>query len=299
MSYSINQLIRCFIILILTRTEPWYDWFKIFKTILISILKNPSTVFSRDSIETKSNFLTDYLPKNITVISPTGLRFLARPHYEDLVRILFSEIVAKWEPINEIKIKPNQIILDIGANVGYYSLKFSKIMGHTGKIIAIEPDPNSYFTLKQNFELNDFSNIEIHNVAITDKNEVIHLFQNQTHSGKSSIFKNSDFKESIKISTKTLDEITGNRFSKIDFIKIDTEGSELSILKGATETLKITHKILIELHEEILIKNEQNPLEIKKILELNGFKIKTFSEYWDGKKSQNRLFHSDYLLAEK
>ena len=40
MSYSINQMIRCFFVLIITRTDPWYDWFKIFKTILLSLLKN-------------------------------------------------------------------------------------------------------------------------------------------------------------------------------------------------------------------------------------------------------------------
>ena len=299
MSYSINQMIQCFVVLITTRTDPWYDWFKIFKTILYSLLKNPSSVFSRISDETKSDFLTNYLSKNIIVTSPFGLKFLARPHYEDLVRFLFSHIVAKWEPINEIKINPNYTIIDIGANVGYYSLKFSKIMRDTGKILAIEPDPDTYSILEQNCTLNNLSNIEILNLAISDKNEFINLFQDKSHSGKSSLFSKSDDGDSIKITTKTLDRLIDNRFSTIDFIKIDTEGAELSILKGATETLKITKKILIELHEEILEKNEQDPLEIKTILESNGFKIKTFSEFWDAKTSQNKIFHSDYILGEK
>ena len=159
MSYSINQMIRCFFVLIITRTDPWYDWFKIFKTILLSLLKNPSSIFSRISNKTKSDFLTNYLSKNIIVTSPFGLKFLARPHYEDLVRFLFSHIVAKWEPINEIKINLDDAIIDIGANVGYYSLKFSKMMGVTGQILAIEPDPDTCSILEQNCTLNNFKNI--------------------------------------------------------------------------------------------------------------------------------------------
>jgi len=299
MSYSINQMIRCFFVLIITRTDPWYDWFKIFKTILLSLLKNPSSIFSRISNKTKSDFLTNYLSKNIIVTSPFGLKFLARPHYEDLVRFLFSHIVAKWEPINEIKINLDDAIIDIGANVGYYSLKFSKMMGVTGQILAIEPDPDTCSILEQNCTLNNFKNIEVLNLAISDKNDIINLFQDKSHSGKSSVFSNSDDGKAVKITTQTLDSLTEKRFSTIDFIKIDTEGAELSILKGAAKTLKITNKILIELHEEILEKNQQDPLEIKTILESNGFKIKTFPEYWNAKTSQNKIFHSDYILGEK
>ena len=83
---------------------------------------------------------------------------MARPGYEDLARFLFSPIVAKWEPINEIEVTSGQTIIDIGANVGYYSLKFSSLIGDSGKIISLEPDTNTFQVLKQNCDLNNFKN---------------------------------------------------------------------------------------------------------------------------------------------
>ena len=140
-------------------TKPWYDWFLIVKTILFSLIKNPGTIFSTNNQKTKSDFLTSFLSKNVIVTSPSGISFLARPGYEDLARFLFSPIVAKWEPINEIEVTSGQTIIDIGANVGYYSLKFSSLIGDSGKIISLEPDTNTFQVLKQNCDLNNFKNI--------------------------------------------------------------------------------------------------------------------------------------------
>lgn len=296
LSYSLTQIIKCLIILFNTRTYPRFDWFLIFKTILLSFLKNPNTVISRSE---NSNFLSNFLTKNVVVKSPHGIIFLARIGYEDLVRFLFSHVLAKWEPINEIDIDSNQIFIDIGANVGYYSLKFSSIIGKDGKIIAIEPDPDTFDILNKNYQLNNFQNIESLNLAISEKDGFLNLFRNEKHSGTSSLFSNSNNDDSIKIPTKTLDNLLENRFNKIDLIKIDTEGSELSILKGATNILKITNKILIELHEKILIKNNQDPQEIIQILKNNNFEITTFNQYWNSKTSQNQQLKSDYILAEK
>lgn len=296
LSYSLIQIIQCLNILFKTRTNPWYDWFLIFKTILFSFIKNPNSIISRTK---NSNFLSNFLPKNIVVKSPLGIIFLARIGYEDLVRFLFSHIVAKWEPINEIKIESKQIFVDIGANVGYYSLKFSSIIGKSGKIIAIEPDIDTFEILKQNCELNNFRNIETLNLAVSDTDGFLTLYRNEKHSGKSSLFLNSNETNSIKIPTKTLDNLLKDRFEKIDFVKIDTEGAELSILKGASNILKITNKILIELHEEILLNNHQDPEEIITILKNNNFKITTFNKYWNSETSQNQNLKSDYILAEK
>ena len=280
-------------------TKPWYDWFLIVKTILFSLIKNPGTIFSTNNQKTKSDFLTSFLSKNVIVTSPSGISFLARPGYEDLARFLFSPIVAKWEPINEIEVTSGQTIIDIGANVGYYSLKFSSLIGDSGKIISLEPDTNTFQVLKQNCDLNNFKNIETLNLAVSDTDGFLTLYRDEKHSGKSSLFTGSNNKDSIRITTKTLDTLLKDRFQNIDFIKIDTEGAELSILKGASNILKITQKILIELHEEILQQNNQDPLEIEKILKDHGFQIRKFPQYWDKKSSQNKIFQSDYLLGEK
>lgn len=296
---TLMNFLTCLFILLRLTTTPKSHWFLLIFSIFKTLLKHPNSIFKRKSEEEQSHFLTDYLSHEIIVKSPTGIFFVARPKYEDLARFLFSAYVAKWEPISDISIKKSDLVIDIGANVGYYTLKLAPLIGESGKIISIEPDPNNFKTLKHNCELNHFINTELHNIALSDKQGIEKLFFTEKHSGKSSLFESENQKNSFDIVSNSLDNILNDRFLKIDLIKIDTEGAELSILKGAQKTLKITNKILIELHEEILLKNNQDPLEIKEILIENGFKITTFSENWIPTESSNKLFKSDYLLGEK
>ena len=86
---------------------------------------------------------------------------------------LFAEIVAKWEPLKILKPKKNDIVIDVGANTGYYSLRLSSLVGENGKVIAIEPDPQTFNSLTKNCELNNISNVDTHNIAISDSNEEI------------------------------------------------------------------------------------------------------------------------------
>ncbi|MCV0430405.1 FkbM family methyltransferase [Nitrosopumilus sp.] len=298
MKITSKKFFQCFYLLLKTSTIPKTDWFSLFKTILLTILKHPNSVFKRQTEESKKHFLTDYLAKPIIVKSPEGIIFVARPKFEDLARFLFSEVIAKWEPFSLITGK-NNVIIDLGANVGYYTLKLSK-KNKDCKIIAIEPDPNTFKILSQNCELNNLKNIALHNVAISEENGTVKLFQSKTHSGTSSILSKSySQNESVSIKSITLDNLLGNLYKKIDWLKIDVEGSELFVLKGASNTLKITNKIIIELHEEILNQNNQSSKQIIDILTKNNFKITTFTEYWNQNTSQNQELKSDYILAEK
>lgn len=300
MKINPSKIFQCFIILLKTSTNPSRDWFLIFKTIFITLIKNPEVIFNRTTTNSQRNFLTDYLPHDVIVNSPDGIIFVARPRYEDLARFLFSKIVAKWEPISEIQTKTGQIIIDVGSNVGYYTLKFAKDVGKTGKIISVEPDPDTFYILKKNCKLNNFTNVELYNFAIGDHSGIEKLFKSKTHSGKSSLSSNSDkSNDFVTVELVTLDELLEDKFPNIDWLKIDVEGSELGVIKGCPNILSKTKKILLEIHEEVLKKQNEKPEEIIKILTDSGFKIRTFNEYWDEKNSQNQTLKSDYILGER
>ena len=298
MKITISKLLQCLSILLKTSTIPKKDWFHLSKSIFLTLLNHPDSIFSRRTQESQKHFLTDYLQKPIIVKSPEGFFFVARPKYEDLARFLFSSIAAKWEPISLI---PNKcgIVIDLGSNVGYYTIKLS-LHDKNSKIIAIEADPKNFEILTKNCKLNNLDNVDLYNVAISDKNGQVELFQSDSRSGTSSIVSRIDkAKNSISVKSLTLDNLLENKYHKIDWLKIDVEGSELSVLKGASNTLKITNNIIIELHEKILKQNNQNPEQIISILEKNNYKITTFNEYWDSETSQNQNLKSDYILAKK
>ena len=125
MKITITKLFQCFLVLLKTSTIPKKDWFSLFNTIILTILKYADSVFRRQTEESKKHFLTDYLTKPIIVKSHEGIIFVARPKFEDLARFLFSEVIAKWEPFSLMS-GDNNVIIDLGANVGYYTLKLSQ-----------------------------------------------------------------------------------------------------------------------------------------------------------------------------
>ena len=196
-------------------------------------------------------------------------------------------------------IDDGDIVIDVGANTGYYTLNIASKLKE-GKIISIEADPNTFKILEKNCNINKISNSEIHNVACSNHEGNIDFFKTDKHSGINSILdqpEKNNFNK-IKIKSNTLDNIINSRFKKIDWIKIDVEGAELFVLEGAQETLNYTKHIIIEIHEHILEKNNQTSQQIINILKKNKFKIKLFPEYWKSS-SPNQILKSDYIYGEK
>ena len=154
----------------------------------------------------------------------------------------------------------NETFVDVGANIGYYSLKIAKEYSEKGvNVIAIEAHPGNYNALCKNIELNDFKCITTINKAVSDHKGKVKMYErvdtrNRVRSEFYSIFNgfihelnivrpNADF---IEIECDTLDNILGQK--RVDVMKIDIEGAEVSALEGATHTLNKLHKIIVEVH---------------------------------------------------
>jgi len=295
-----NKLLQCFLILLKTSTIPKRNWFLIFNTIFLTLLIHPNLILKKNWTAKKKHFLSDYLPHAITVKDPKGLLFTARPKYEDLARFLFGETLAKWEPRNMIKLDESEVMIDVGANTGYFAIYLAKKY-YNAKIIAIEANPETCMILEKNCELNKLSNVNIHSLVVSEKEGKLTLYQTGVHSGANSIFAPdpSSHSEKVTVDSTTLDNLLAGKFNSIEWIKIDVEGAELSVLRGCPETLKITKKIFVEVHEHILKQNNEKPEEIIEILKNNGFRIRLFSEFWNPNTSPNQQLQSDYILGEK
>jgi FkbM family methyltransferase len=145
------------------------------------------------------------------------------------------------------------VFADIGANQGGFTIFAAKRL-ENGKVLAFEPAANIYQQLTENVQLNSFDNVVLFNFALFDKEGKADIFSEAPdptssiyNEGLPSLF--STHKQSIKLGEtelRTLDSVLEqNRLSRLDVIKIDVEGAELMVLRGAAATLKHFKPIVI------------------------------------------------------
>jgi FkbM family methyltransferase len=153
----------------------------------------------------------------------------------------------KIEPLMEYGlklIKRDNICIDAGANQGIYTVPFAKIVGPNGRVIAIEPIKYAQELIIKNAKLNKLNNIHIFNGVVSSRNcsTILDLTEGV---GSASITRNFGRKNFLKVRSVTIDVLIKNyNIKKVNFIKMDIEGSELSALKGAKETIKKNHPII-------------------------------------------------------
>lgn len=153
-------------------------------------------------------------------------------------------------------LKNGMICLDIGSNIGYYVCLESNAIGNNGKVISIEPSPINFKYLKKNIELQNISNIEIHNFACGNENgEIEFLVSDRSNWSRVATDKFVDVPpdtilQKIKIPMRTVDSfIEEKSLPKLDFIRMDVEGYEVNIVEGMQQTLKKFKPMLqMEIH---------------------------------------------------
>lgn len=143
--------------------------------------------------------------------------------------------------------KKSKIIYDIGANIGYYSLIASKALKHKGKVYAIEPLPSNIIYLKKNIEINKDSNIEILELAVSNRRGIFSFSNSNNNVANTLNLESPVFKENncIQVKTITLDELVFSENKEVpDLIKLDIEGSEFDALIGSEKILKNYHPVI-------------------------------------------------------
>jgi FkbM family methyltransferase len=198
-------------------------------------------------------------------------------------------------------------VVDVGAYLGRYTLTSSNLVGENGKVIAIEGDPSHYEMLDKNLKLNKVSNVTAISCMVGSKD--MHLFVGSednylTVSAKDTYnnYQDDSYKEfdetgrakigNTIVNLNTLDDllIKEHGISEVNWMKIDVEGAELEVLKGAHNILSNSKriKLLIEIHD---VNKLYKP--IVEILDSHNFKI-IFEK--DGPKDRIR---SKHIIAEK
>lgn len=169
-------------------------------------------------------------------------------------------------------IKPGNVIFELGANIGYYSLLESGLVGELGKIYAVEPEINNFNLLKRNIELNKIKNIEIFNLAISDKSGEFPFYISENSNLHSMVKPRQGNYRTIIIKALTVDYFLRDK-GKIDFLRMDIEGYEYQALIGMKKTLESNQnlKLFIELHSNLI--NTEKTIEFLNTLKAYNFEI--------------------------
>ena len=134
------------------------------------------------------------------------------------------------------KVKEGDIVVDVGANVGMFTVKAALSVGDKGKVVSIEPIEENFELLKKNVEFHNLVNVQIIRKALgreRGKTTMIKSLLSGTHQLKG--LKNPEFPiQEVDVEMDTLDNIVKQlNINRIDLLKIDVEGAELEVLKGA------------------------------------------------------------------
>lgn len=195
----------------------------------------------------------------------------------------------------------NDTYIEVGANYGDFTLQASLEVGINGKVYAFEPGKKVYDFLSKNIILNDLSNIIVENMAVLDEDKEISFvetLQEDNCGSLGSYVSSSDKKDKNQIKATSLDSYFKNKI--IDIIRLDAEGSECNVLRGADKILDASKdvKIFIEWQVELIRKYEsdQSILQCLDFLEQKGF---IFLDTFSLNKEQNyyeHQIHKNYII---
>jgi FkbM family methyltransferase len=207
--------------------------------------------------------------------------FYCRINKDDfkIMTIHEDDIIKRFTP------KEGDIVIDIGAHIGLYTIISSKRVGAQGKVVAIEADPENFEMLNSNIKLNQLTNVIPLNYAVYSKETKIKLYLPSGESGftkYNTIMPNwiNTQEKFVEVNANTLDyllQLNKIRQEEVNWIKIDVEGAEFEVLKGATNVLSKSKDvaILMELHGPPHIYRPK----VEELVNLYNFKIEFEKSY--------------------
>lgn len=173
----------------------------------------------------------------------------------------------------------SEVILDIGANIGQTAFNMLQTQAKKGLspiVYAFEPYPKTYQKLESNIRMNQTARINAFNIGLSNQKGLLHMTQHSP-SNSGGFRMTTDTQNTISVPVISLDEfVSEQQISRIDFIKIDVEGFELTVLEGAKQVIRQFKPILVFEYsvENILAQNGNIEEALTSILE-NNYKIST------------------------
>jgi len=195
-------------------------------------------------------------PNHDVMVETGGNKLMVfSPRKNRISRAIFKDGI--WEPrvtsLLKVKTHPGMVALDIGADIGYYTLLFASLVGRNGRVIAFEPIPEARKRLEHNILINGYGNVVISKYALGNREGTVFL-EDPLNKSRINLSNVRSRNKSIIVSIRRMDDLlTELKLNSIDIVKIDVEGAEHEVLRGMEHTLREYQPLLIiEVHHELL-----------------------------------------------
>ncbi|HLG99683.1 MAG TPA: FkbM family methyltransferase [Bryobacteraceae bacterium] len=209
-----------------------------------------------------------------------GISFFLDPH--DLIPLEILR-TGRWQPEIWSAIAPSLpeggVFFDVGAHIGYFSMKASRKVGAGGRVLSFEPNPETLRLLRDNISANHAGNITVEPIACTDQEETLTFYAaNVVNTGASSLSSENatvapGAPKPYNVRGRPIDDVVGELgLSRVDAIKVDVEGAEVSVIRGAMRTLERFHpKVVIEVSPRQLASFHTAPEDLAALFKSAGY----------------------------
>ncbi|HTB06525.1 MAG TPA: FkbM family methyltransferase [Bacteroidia bacterium] len=198
-------------------------------------------------------------------------------------------------------IKPGMTVIDIGANIGFYSALFAKMVGEKGRVYSFEPDPVNFSHLVSNTK--KFKNATVNNAAVSDKSGTIKLYRYNLNVEFKTYDVNGESTDFTEIKCVSLDDYFKNG-ETADVVKTDTEGYDYFVINGMKELIRRSKNLVLitEFWPYMLNKSGITPGQFITQLKEMGFTTIKFTdanaeELYD-KMVNERFFYTDIIAIK-
>ena len=169
-------------------------------------------------------------------------------------------------------LRPGDVFVDGGANVGLLSLVGAAAVGGSGRVLACEPAPETMVLLKANADVNRFRGLECHQVALADQPGTARFVVFEAGSGVASFAPAAAGGKEVEVPVTTLDNLTSMHGDRVALVKLDIEGAEVLALRGAAKLIaRAAPLFLVEVEPEHLARQSFSVEDLHHALAPHGY----------------------------
>lgn len=245
------------------------------------------TLATLDTIKKNKSYKKTKPTKKI-IENILGSKMIIDPSDHGIHKELFLDKIREPIATRHIQniLNKEDVVLEIGANIGYYALLESRLCK---KIYAIEPVKTNVDTLKENIQLNNYTNIEVFQIAIGEKIGTEKMYISEKANWHN-FYKCQDCKTTEEIPMDTINNFLKNKEFP-SFVRMDVEGYELKIIRGMSRCLDKIDKMFIELHSDIM--KDEETKELINILKKHNFTTNLIIQY--DRPGMHRILPNDHI----